>query len=316
MGNPDKRLQVFVKEEMTARYFISVIVPVYNGEKDIGNCMESVISQDYPTDKYEVIVVDNGSKDRTADILKKYPVKYVLENKVRSSYAARNAGIVNAKGDILAFTDADCVAGKNWLKEGGQAFAGEDIGCVAGAIKGCGPANFVEEYLNSRGMISQEEKTEKMPFPYAKTANAFYRKEVFDRTGRFEERWVSGGDADLCWRMQINTGYKIRFASGAAVCHRQRSSVGAMFKQCVTWGKGYTLLYKKYRDKMPKRTLKQVIWIICRLFSIPVRLLPFYFSDKEKMNKEKREKYLDLITFMGWDLGRIIGSIRNGVFYI
>ena len=104
---------------MNNQPFISIIVPVYNGENIIGACLKSLLAQDYPKDKYEVIAVDNNSKDKTADIIKEYSVHYLFESKVQGSYAARNTGVRHAKGEILAFTDADCVADKGWLKKVG-----------------------------------------------------------------------------------------------------------------------------------------------------------------------------------------------------
>jgi glycosyltransferase involved in cell wall biosynthesis len=80
--------------------FISVVVPVYNGDRIIGNCVESLLNQSYPKDNYEIIVVDNGSTDNTRAIIKKYPVKMLIEDSIKSSYAARNKGIKHAKGEV------------------------------------------------------------------------------------------------------------------------------------------------------------------------------------------------------------------------
>lgn len=76
---------------------ISVIVPVYNGEMITGDCIESILSQNYPKEKIEIFNVDNNSKDNTAKIIKRYPVRYILEDKIQSSYASRNAAIRIAK---------------------------------------------------------------------------------------------------------------------------------------------------------------------------------------------------------------------------
>ena len=95
--------------------YISVIVPVYNGETTIGKCVEALLNQDYPKDKYEVIIVDNNSKDKTAEVIDQYPVTYALEKGTQSSYAARNSAIKMAKGDVLAFTDSDCIANNSFM---------------------------------------------------------------------------------------------------------------------------------------------------------------------------------------------------------
>ena len=88
---------------------ISVIVPVRNNEEMIGDCIESLLAQDYPKEDYEIIVVDNNSTDKTTDIIKKYPVKYLHEEKTGRGIA-RNTAVKTAFGEIIAFTDSDYIA--------------------------------------------------------------------------------------------------------------------------------------------------------------------------------------------------------------
>lgn len=90
--------------------FVSVIVPVYNSEDMIGECIEALLDQDYPKDRYEVIIVDNDSTDGTAEVIKRYPVKYVLEAEVHTSYAVENAGIRHARREAFGFCAAGHVA--------------------------------------------------------------------------------------------------------------------------------------------------------------------------------------------------------------
>lgn len=295
--------------------FLSIIISVYNGEKTIGECIESLLSQDYPKQRYEIIVVDNKSTDKTAQVIKQYPVLCLEERAIQGDFAARNRGIKQARGQILAFTNADCIASSEWIKEGVIGFAEDEIGCVAGEIKGYEPQNYVEEYLCKRNILTQEEKPSEFPFPYAKGANAFYRKIVLDKIGLFEEKWKTGGDADICWRMQLETNYKIKFVQGATIFHKHRSTVFSMYKQCFKWGIGYTNLYRKYQSRMPRRSLKQTVWIFRRLIYILLKIAIFVFY-KEKLSKEEKDRYLELIAFMGWEIGRIVGSVKNHVFAI
>jgi glycosyltransferase involved in cell wall biosynthesis len=77
-------------------HFVSVVIPVFNGENIIGTCIKSILKQSYPNEKYEIIIVDNGSTDTTREIIKRYPVKMLIEDSIRSSYGARNTGIKHA----------------------------------------------------------------------------------------------------------------------------------------------------------------------------------------------------------------------------
>jgi glycosyltransferase involved in cell wall biosynthesis len=95
---------------------ISVIIPIYNGESDLPNLLNCLGTQTYPANRVEYLLVDNGSIDRTADIIKAFAeqsqsqeliIRYLSENNIQSSYAARNTGIREATGEFLAFTDVD-----------------------------------------------------------------------------------------------------------------------------------------------------------------------------------------------------------------
>jgi len=99
---------------INAYNFISVIIPCLNNEKSIEKCIISLIEQDYPSNLFEIILVDNGSSDNTISIIQQYPV-ILLKEIIRNPYVARNLGALHAKGQILAFTDANCEIDKNWL---------------------------------------------------------------------------------------------------------------------------------------------------------------------------------------------------------
>ena len=170
---------------------VSVIVPVYNAEKSIVLCLEALLQQNYSD--YEIIVVDNGSDDTTCDIVGRYEsVRLLFQNEIQSSYAARNIGIANATGELLAFTDADCIPESDWLCRGVHNF--EEMGCdMLG-----GRVNFIysqrptgaEIYDSLVNMQNHKCIPER---GVAKTANFFAKKAVFEKVGMFPEV-ISGGD--------------------------------------------------------------------------------------------------------------------------
>ena len=87
--------------------YVTVIIPAYNEETSIGHCLAGLTHQTYPFDRYEILVIDNGSTDGTRRQAEKYPVKLIAEANPQNAYSARNRGIREARGSIIAFTDSD-----------------------------------------------------------------------------------------------------------------------------------------------------------------------------------------------------------------
>ncbi|WP_022835054.1 glycosyltransferase [Salisaeta longa] len=225
---------------------VSVIVPVYNGAATLPACLDGLAAQAYPADRFEVIVVDNGSTDATASVARAAGVRVLHETDIQSSYAARNRGIRHAKGRLFAFTDADCVPAPDWLMQAVPAFEDATVGAVGGAITGGAPRTWVEAQLVAQGWLSEHGGLQHPYRPFPQTANAIYRREVFDAVGLFEARWISGGDADLAWRMQAETNWRVRHVPAAAVEHRHRTDLRGLYRQCKKWGHGHANLARRY----------------------------------------------------------------------
>jgi glycosyltransferase involved in cell wall biosynthesis len=111
---------------------VSVIVPVYNGEKIISECLNSLKRQDF-REKYETIVVDDGSTDNTAKIVKKIKGVVLLKQNHKGPAVARNFGAKKSRGEILLFTDADCIVEKDWIKQMIEPFKKNEIIGIQGS---------------------------------------------------------------------------------------------------------------------------------------------------------------------------------------
>jgi len=212
---------------------VSVIVPVHDGAETIGRCLDALCGLDYPEHAYEVVVVDNRSGDTTRDIVATYPVRLVEERGVQSSYAARNRGVLASTGQVLAFTDADCVPDRGWLRALVWPLAAPDVGGVAGAIEPYDTASTVERY-QARHAIRAERAFAHPVLPFAQTANAAYPRAIVEALGGFDASLPFGGDLDFSWRMQRTTGRRLVFEPTALVRHRHRT----------TW-RGLMALYEK-----------------------------------------------------------------------
>ncbi len=224
---------------------VSVIVPIYNGGDDLPDLLERLMAQTYPTDRVDHWLVDNGSRDRTADRLQAVAtqatergirLQTVSYTEIQSSYAARNAGIAAATGEILAFTDADCHPEPTWLEELVKPFTDSTIGLVAGGIKAFPSQHWLERYAERQGTLSQENTLNHSFLPYGQTANLAVRAEIFRQVGLFRPYLTTGGDADICWRIQQQTPWKLASAPEAIVYHRHRCTLEELRRQWYRYG--------------------------------------------------------------------------------
>ena len=300
--------------------FISIIVPVFNGERTLAACLESLVSQRYPRSQYEILVVDNNSRDRTASIIRSYGATYLRETTRQSSYAARNTGLRHATGEMIAFTDADCVADADWLANAVGCFGDAGVGGVAGKVGNASPVTTVQEYLQDA--LAQEGALGHPYLPYAQTANVLYRHEVLKRVGVFESGWTSGGDADMAWRMQRTTGYRLVYCESAIVLHQHRMTRHALFQQRRMWGRGEVLLYRRYREAYLSHELVYGVQECLRNYGHLMRLMgqAAVAWGRTRVNKVNQKRYefalCDCLGELGNRIGRIEGSVLNRVWYL
>ncbi len=227
--------------------FISVIIPVYNGAETIGPCLESLLQQSYPGQAYDIVVVENGSTDDTSGVVGQYPVR-LLHSGRRGPAAARNLGLANTRADIVAFTDADCVADANWLRELAAPYADPQVGGVGGTIlahKSPRP-NPVDLFCEQRAPLINFISGEDEFLPHLYTANASYRRSLLDKVGGFASELVTAEDVDLAWRHQLRTGARLEYAPGAIIHHRHRSTWAGLARQYRQYGYGEIILDTLY----------------------------------------------------------------------
>ncbi len=221
---------------------VSVVVPVLDRAGMIGDLLDSLVAQDYPAERLEVVVVDNGSTDGTHAVVARYPVRLAVETGRRSSYAARNRGIAESTGDIVAFTDSDCIAQPGWIRALVAGSEAPELGAFAGEVIAFEPVTRVERFFALRRRGQHAAMLRHPYLPCATTSNLAFRRAVLDEIGLFDASLRSGGDVDLAWRMQERTAYRIGYRPDALVAHRNRSSVGAMWRQSQLYGEGIAAL--------------------------------------------------------------------------
>lgn len=208
---------------------VSIIVPVYNAQQTLTGCLDSLLRLDYPAERREVIVVENGSCDGTPEILGSYgPTITVIGEPRRGPAAARNAGLGQATGDVVAFTDADCVVDRHWLASILAPLEDPAVGAVGGrnlARRPCRPIAEFGERVHDHARAIQRVRP-----PYAITMNWASRRAVLDEVGGFNPDLERCSDVDMAYRL-IQAGYRLVYEPTAVVYHHNRSTLRALIRQ-------------------------------------------------------------------------------------
>jgi len=291
---------------------ISVVIPVYNDPEGIKVTLESILGQDYPSNLYEVIVVDNNSTDNTRSIIegfsKKYPkrVKLLVEKDVQSSYAARNRGISASKGEIIAFIDSDMWADRDWLSVVSTKFKDQDVGYV-----GCN----IRTHASGRSLVGLYNKFTGFPIETYMKDNHFagagcivVRKTLFKKVGLFDARLISSGDrefGDRVWRSGVKQVLVRRFM----LHHPARELLKSVLKKEFRIGRGNFQLASNHPDRFSnlKRDFKNIG------FFLPPNPLKF-FREKIRANKAL-SRNLTLKESVGFYLIRFLGKIAGNLGY-
>ncbi|MBZ8179072.1 glycosyltransferase [Oscillatoria salina] len=293
---------------------VSVIVPIYNGEKDLPDLVSCLLAQTYPAEQVEYLLVDNNSSDRTADLLQAaaedaanrgLTIRSLTEKEIQSSYAARNTGIKAAISEILAFTDADCRPIPDWLQLLVEPFANSEVGLVVGEIVGLPGTTLLEKYAEQKSVLSQKFTLEHPFCPYGQTANLAIRREAFTEVGLFRPYMITGGDADICWRILQSTDWKLEFAAKAIIRHRHRSNLRELRSQWRRYGKSNRYLHELYGvDLMREATNKEIIYRLGRWLLKELPVASFGAIAKKNSWLDAIATPIDLIGFYSRSLGQ------------
>ncbi|MEM7554953.1 MAG: glycosyltransferase [Cyanobacteria bacterium P01_A01_bin.84] len=242
---------------------LSVIIPIYNGEDDLPELISCLLAQTYPKQFVEYLLVDNNSSDRsfkcieTAAANSPINIRPLQENQIQSSYAARNAGIRAAKGEIIVFTDADCRPQPQWLEVIVKPFIEADVAIVAGEITALPGKSLLERFADTQETLSQKHTLANSFCPYGQTANLAVRYMALMKVGLFRPYLTTGGDADICWRIQQDNIGCIEFAPDAIVKHRHRATIKELASQWRRYGRSNRYLYELHGIDLMRQVTKR-----------------------------------------------------------
>lgn len=255
----------------------SVIVPAYNAEQTLVSCLESLTAQTVPQDSYEVIVVDDGSTDRTAEIARRFNIRYLFQ-KNRGPASARNHGVHAAQGRIILFTDSDCVPTPHWIEEMVEPFTDPQVVAVKGSYRTRQRelvARFAQvEFEDRYDMLLRHSRIDMVD-----SYSAAFRKDAFEIAGGFDESFpkANNEDTDLSYRLSA-AGCKMVFKPGAVVYHRHPATLSRYLR--VKFWRGYwrMIVYRRHpRKAVADSYTPNVLKIQTMLMALSFILLPISF---------------------------------------
>ncbi|MBF0511867.1 MAG: glycosyltransferase [Candidatus Omnitrophica bacterium] len=315
---------------MTQQPFISIIIPVLNAQRYIGPCLEALLAQDYPKDKFEIIVLDNGSLDKTVDIIKKYPVKFVVKTRGTIS-ALRNWGVKQARGNIFSFIDADCLAPSGWLSCASSLLQLDNVGAVGCWYVLPESTTIIERTWD---MITDLRRQQTGPIDWVPSGDLTISKKVFEQIGGFDEYLMTDEDVDICRRI-IKTGREVYSHPSLAVKHLGNPKTLKQFFFKEKWrGEG---VVQGFFRKLPQMELNKalifgaislffvlgvlggmVLWITKGTASVVIisilglLVIPFLMTIKILLQRQEWDKFfILLLLFVVYGLARA-ASILNG----
>jgi GT2 family glycosyltransferase len=207
---------------------VDVVVPTKDDPR-LEDCVRAVLAQDHPADALRVIVVDNGSAHPQRHVADLDPRVTFLVEPRPGSYAARNAALAVARGDVLAFTDSDTLPDPGWITGALRALdAGAQV--VAGRVR-VYPRDAARPHpVEAFEVVNAFRQDRTVPRGFAVTANVVVPREVFDAVGPFDADLPSGGDAEWCGRA-VAAGFPLTYVEDAVVAHPARESYAEAWKK-------------------------------------------------------------------------------------
>lgn len=227
---------------------VSIIIPTYNRKTMLGSCLQSLIDLNYPKEKIEIIVVDDCSPE-PVEIGNLPMVKLIRMPQNSGPGAARNEAVRQAKGEIIAFLDDDCLADKDWLQALVPCFQEPDVAGAGGRVESAVLDISLDKYEQVQSPLlmgdNQRRVRKGSAVSYLATCNLLVRKESFLAAGGFDPELRVGEDVDLCWRLLLK-GQRIYYMPGGLVYHHHRSRLIQFLTRRYNYGQSEAKLQKRY----------------------------------------------------------------------
>ena len=286
---------------------LSVIIPCFNAANTLAQQLEALANQQW-SEPWEIIIADNGSTDDSLAIVEQYRTKLpqlrvIDASQHRGSAYARNKGAAVAKGEAIAFCDADDEVAEGWVSAIGEALSQHEfVACRFDCEKlnETWTTDYRSEQLQTTGPIEY-----KYPayLPHAAGASLGVKRSVHQAIGGFDETLLCLEDTDYCWRLQL-AGTELHFIPEATIYYRFRHTARGLYAQARLWGEYNVFLYKKYRALgMSPLSWQASLKAWLHLFKCTWQIF----------TRKYRAKWLWLLA---WRVGRLQGCLKHRVLAI
>jgi glycosyltransferase involved in cell wall biosynthesis len=225
---------------------VSIIIPAYNAAKTIGRTLEACLAQDFAGGEVEIIVVDDGSTDDTAEVVAGYRVKYLHQENAGPA-KARNTGWRAARGEFILFTDSDCIPEAKWVAGLLEGFTEQDTAAVGGSYSVMNPESLVASCIQQEIMYRHQRLPDNPR--HLGTYNLCVRRAVLDEIGGFDESYPTASveDAELAYRI-IKSGHRLAFRRDVKVGHFHPSRLWGFLRQQFYRAYWRMRVYKQHPD--------------------------------------------------------------------
>jgi cellulose synthase/poly-beta-1,6-N-acetylglucosamine synthase-like glycosyltransferase len=225
---------------------ISVVIPAYNAQEALGNCLDALERQTVPHEEYEIIVVNDGSSDGTREAATGRDV-VLISQPHRGAAAARNAGAHRAQGEIILFIDADCVPEISWIEAMISPFADQDIVGVSGMVR-THQKSLVSRFIQLEYDDRYRNIAKHRYIDHINTAAGAYRRETFLGSGGFLENLLGAEDVELSFRL-ASRGHKMVSAPEAIVYHQHPESILEYARKKYHYSYWRMMVYRRHPRK-------------------------------------------------------------------
>lgn len=327
-----------MSDSLAKNHSFSIVIPTYNEQENISNCIDSILKQNYDLNLIDIVIVDGHSSDNTIAKINEYQKKFssitLLENPVRRTPTSLNIGIKAAKGEIIIILGAHASLDPDFIFFNNKYLNEKNVNVTGGTQINIG-LNFTQKAIalameNPFGMGSAPYRWSKKEQFVDTVVYAAYRRELFDEIGYFEENFSISEDAELNWRIR-KAGHKILFSPDIKSYYHPRKTVSKFIQQMFRYGILRVHMFKKHKTAIkithmipPTFVFTLLTLLILTAFSVisPVfifAMLGIYFSlnllSVISKTSKTNLKFIPMVSFLifvlhfSWGLGFLIGLL-------